>query len=199
MSDSQLRELWNFDDTDLGANRLGQLTEKQRKFLVGEHKSQRGVFLGVGAVVLVLFCCFPALLFGVRGLLPMLLSGGSSDPVDAIQRYAFVIFGIVFFGIAALVVGVVAAFFIMRANKKADIAVRHTEGIATYTWGTKRVRTPGSRVRNYEDVRVLHLNLGDKKFEVQEQLQGMIQEGEEWTVYYTSDPFKFLSGEFASK
>jgi hypothetical protein len=199
MSDSQLRELWNFADADLGANRQGQLTEKQRKFLVGEHKSQRGVFLGVGVAVVVLFCCFPALLFGARGLLPMLISGGSADPVDMIQKYAFIIFGIIFFGITALVVGTVAAFFIMRANKKADIAVRHIEGVVTYTWGTKRVRTPGSSVRNYEDVRVLHLNLGDKKFEVQEQLQGMIQEGEEWTVYYTSDPFKFLSGELVPK
>jgi hypothetical protein len=199
MSDSQLRELWNFDDADLGANRLGQLTEKQRKFLVGEHKTQRGVFLGVGMAVVVLFCCFPALLFGARGLLPMLISGGSSDPVDMIQKYAFIVFGIIFFGIAALVVGTIAAFFIMRANKKADIAVRHTEGIVTYTWGTKRVRTPGSRVRNYEDVRVLHLNLGDKKFEVKVQLQDAIKEGENWVVFYTSDPFKFLSGEFVSK
>ncbi len=31
MSDFELMKLWNFDDADLGANRLGQLTQKQKK------------------------------------------------------------------------------------------------------------------------------------------------------------------------
>ena len=50
-----------------------------------------------------------------------------------------------------------------------------------------------------EDVRVLHLNLGDKKFEVNEQLRSIIQEGQDWTIYYTGDPFKFLSAEMLSE
>jgi hypothetical protein len=195
MSDSQLRELWNFDDADLGANHLGQLTEKQRKFLVGEHKSQRGVFLGVGGVIAVLFCCLPALLIGSRTLLPMLLSGGLTDIQEAIPLFAMGGFAIVFLGISLLTVGAVVGIYLFRANKKADITVKRAEGKAAYTWGIKRVRTSGSSVRNYEDVRVLHLNLDDKKFEVKEQLQDMIREGEQWTVYYTSDPFKFLSAE----
>jgi hypothetical protein len=195
MSDARLSELWNFDDADLGANRLSQLTEKQRKFLVGEHKSQRGVFLGVGAVVAVLFICLPALLIGLRVLLPMLLRGGMKDIQEAIPLFAMGSFAIVFLGIALLTVGVVVGIYLLRANKKADIAVKRAEGKVTYTRGTKRVRTPGSSVRSYEDVRVLHLNLGDKKFEVKEQLQEAIKEGEQWTVYYTSDPFKFLSAE----
>ena len=73
------------------------------------------------------------------------------------------------------------------------------QGKVNYIWGTKRVRVTGSSVRSYEDVRVLHLNLGEKKFEVKEQLQELIKEGEEWVIYYTSYPFKFLSGEQIAK
>lgn len=197
MSDLELSEYWNFDDADLEANRLGQLTEKQKKFLLGEHKSQRGVFLGVGGAAAVLFCCLPALMIGLRVALPMLLNGGTSDLQEMLPLAAMGGFAIIFIGMAVFIVGTVVAIYLMRANKKADISVKRVEGKVTYTWGTKRVRTPGSSVRGYEDVRVLHLNLSDKKFEVKEQLQELIKENEEWTIYYTSEPFKFLSAEKA--
>lgn len=190
-----IMDYWKFDEADLGANRLGQLTEKQKKYLVGEHKSQRGVFIGVGVVVAFLFLCLPALLIGSRVLLPMLLNGKPSDLQELIPLIAMGGFGIIFIGTAVLIVGAVVIFYVIRARKPAELAVLTTNGKVEYTWGTKRVRTPGSSVRSYEDVRVLHLNLGDKKFEVKEQLQEIIQEGEEWSVYYTSYPFKFLSAE----
>ena len=190
-----IMDYWKFDEADLGANRLGQLTEKQKKYLVGEHKSQRGVFIGVGGVIAFLFLCLPVLLIGSRVLLPMLLSGDLSDMQELIPLAAMGGFGIIFIGIAVLTVGAVVVIYAMRASKPAEINVTAARGKVEYTWGTKRVRTPGSSVRNYEDVRVLHLNLGDKKFEVKEQLQEIIQEGEEWSVYYTSYPFKFLSAE----
>ena len=190
-----IMDYWKFDEADLGANRLGQLTEKQKKYLVGEHKSQRGVFIGVGGVVAFLFLCLPVLLIGSRVLLPMLLSGDLSDMQELIPLAAMGGFGIIFIGIAVLTVGAVVVIHAMRASKPAEINVTTARGKVEYTWGTKRVRTPGSSVRSYEDVRVLHLNLGDKKFEVKEQLQEIIQEGEEWSVYYTSYPFKFLSAE----
>ncbi len=190
-----IMDYWKFDEADLGANRLGQLTEKQKKYLVGEHKSQRGVFIGVGGVVAFLFLCLPVLLIGSRVLLPMLLSGKPSDLQELIPLIAMGGFGIIFIGTAVLIVGAVVIFYVIRARKPAEIAVLTANGKVEYTWGTKRVRTPGSSVRSYEDVRVLHLNLGDKKFEVKEQLQEIIQEGEEWSVYYTSYPFKFLSAE----
>ena len=195
MSESKIMELWKFDEADLGANRLGQLTEKQKKYLVGEHKSQRGVFIGVGVVVAFLFLCLPVLLIGSRVLLPMLLSGKPSDLQELIPLIAMGGFGIIFIGTAVLIVGAVVIFYAIRARRPAELAVLTARGKVEYTWGTKRVRTPGSSVRSYEDVRVLHLNLGDKKFEVKEQLQEIIQEGEEWSVYYTSYPFKFLSAE----
>ncbi len=191
----ELKTFWNFDDADLAANRNGQLTEKQQKFLVGEHKTQRGVFIGVGAALALIFCCLPVLLFGARGLLPLLFSGLPSDPTEMIPLIAMGGFGLVFFVIIGVVIAAVVGFYLLRANKKAELTVKTAKGTVTYTWGTKRVRTPGSKVRNYEDVRVLHLNISDKKFEVKETLQDIIKANETWVIYYTSEPFKFLSGE----
>ncbi|MCE9644588.1 MAG: hypothetical protein K8S20_01210 [Chloroflexi bacterium] len=195
MSYTQLKELWGFDDADLGANRMGQLTGKQRKFLEGEHKTQRGVFLGVGAVIAGLFCCLPALLIAPRVVLPMLVSGDFSKFQEWIPLAAMGGFGFVFLGMAVLTVGAVVGIYLFRAGKKADISVKRAGGVAKYIWGTKRVRTPTSSTSKYHDVKVLHLILGDKKFEVGEPLQELIREDETWTVYYTSDPFKFLSAE----
>lgn len=54
----------------------------------------------------------------------------------------------------------------------------------------------GSSVRNYEDVRELILHVvPEQRFEASPQLQSIIQEDEQWAIYYTSYPFKFLSGE----
>lgn len=191
-----LNEKWNFDDADLGANRLGQLTQKQKTFLAGEHKTQRGVFLAVGGGIAILFCCVPLFVFGLRGILPLLLSsGGSTNPADLIPLIAMGGFGILFFGIAVVIVGAVAAFYFMRANKKADITVKRAEGKINYTWETKRVRT-NIDVRGFQDVDVLMMHVGEgNKFEVSEAIKDLIKEGDGWTIYYTSYPFKFLSAE----
>ena len=87
----------------------------------------------------------------------------------------------------------------MRVGKQADLSIKRAGGKVIYSWGTKRVRNPGNSARPYDDVRVLYLSLGDKKFEVPNDLKEIIRDGEEWTIYYTSYPFKFLSGEAVNK
>ena len=198
MADGTLQELWGFDEADLASNRYGKLSEKQSAFLASEHKTQSKVFLGVGGFVIAIFCCLPALLFGARGILPLLVSGDLSSLTEPLASVASGGVALGFLALFALPIVAVVGNYLMRANKKADISVKRAEGTARYTWGTKRVRTP-TRVRKYEDVKVLHLNLGDKKFEVKETLQDLIREGETWMVYYTSYPFKFLSAEVVSK
>ena len=199
MADGTLQELWGFDEADLASNRYGKLSEKQSALLASEHKTQSRVFLGVGGFVIAIFCCLPTLLFGVRGILPLLVSGDLSSLTEPLASVASGGVALGFLALFAMPILAVVGIYLMRANKKADISVKQSEGTAKYIWGTKRVRTPTSSVRKYEDVKVLHLNLGDKKFEVKETLQVLIREGETWRVYYTSYPFKFLSAEVVSK
>lgn len=194
-----IEKFWNFDNADLSANRLGQLSEKQKTYLTGEHKSQRNVFFGVGgaasAIIVIAFCILPVLLIGGRVILPMVLSGDFSDIQEIVPFAAAGGIGIV--AVISVLVTIVAimGIYFARANKKADLSVKRVEGKVNYSWGTKRVRNPGNKARPYDDVRVLHLSLGEKKFEVHKDLQEIIKEGENWIVYYTSYPFKFLSAE----
>lgn len=195
-----IEQFWNFDDADLGANRLGHLTEKQKKYLIGEHKSQKNVFIGVGLAFPIVFCCLPLLVMGPRMILPMLLNGGDFSDITGILPVAAVGgFGLLFVGIVTLALGAVFAIYMLRAGKKVDLTVKRVEGRVNYSWGTKRVRNPGNKARPYDDVRVLHISLGDKKFEVHKDLQEIIKEGESWAVYYSSYPFKFLSAKKLAK
>ncbi|MFT3891628.1 MAG: hypothetical protein QM730_08355 [Anaerolineales bacterium] len=184
-----LKEFWKFDDADLAANRNGQLSEKQRTFLVGEHKSQKNVYLGVGGVLLLLFLGIPAL------VLSRILPAGGSSLTDSLTSGS----GVIRIIPIIVILIVVVIIYAVRAGKQADIVVKRAAGKTTYSWGTKRVRNPGNSARPYDDVRVLHLSLGEKKFEVHNDLQEIIRESEEWMIYYTSSPFRFLSGEVARK
>lgn len=194
-----IEKFWNFDNADLSANRLGQLSEKQKTYLTGEHKSQRNIFLGVGgiasAIIAIAFCILPVLLIGGRVILPMVLDGDFSE-IQKLVPFATA-GGIGIVAIISVLVPIVAimGIYFVRANKKADLSVKQAEGNVNYSWGTKRVRNPGNKARPYDDVRILHLSLGEKKFEVHKDLQEIIKEGENWIVYYTSYPFKFLSAE----
>lgn len=194
-----IEQFWNFDDADLGANRLGQLSEKQKTYLTGEHKSQRNVFLGVGgvasAIIAIAFCILPILLIGGKVILPMMLDGDFSEIQELVPFAAAGGIGIVAVISVLVPIFAIMGIYFVRANKKADLSVKQAEGNVSYSWGTKRIRNPGNKARPYDDVRVLHLSLGEKKFEVHKDLQEIIKEGENWIVYYTSYPFKFLSAE----
>jgi len=194
-----IEQFWNFDNADLGANRLGLLSEKQKTYLTGEHKSQRNVFLGVGgvasAIMVIAFCILPVLLIGGRVILPMALRGDFSEIQELVPFAAVGGLGVVAVISAFIPIVAIMGVYFARANKKADLSVKRAEGTVSYSWGTKRVRNPGNKARPYDDVRILHLSLGEKKFEVHKDLQEIIKEGENWIIYYTSYPFKFLSAE----
>ena len=193
MSELQLQERWGFNHDDLAANRLGRLTEKQQEFLTREYKSQRSVFRGVGIVIALLFCCLPILVFGGR-VFPTLISDLQFFNLPGTSTILTT--GGPVFAAIALVISAVLLIYFLLTRRKADLVVRKAEGTVDYVWETKRVRIPGTSVRTYEDVRVLILRVGpEHRFEVNEQLQSMILEGEEWAIYYTSYPFKFLSAE----
>jgi hypothetical protein len=189
-----LKEFWTFDDADLAANRNGQLSERQKALLVGEHATQRKAFFGVGGVMAVILLCVPVLVIGTRLVIPAILSRD-------FQLQNLLPVGIGMGTVLSILIPLilVIGLYLLRANKQADLSIQRTAGKAVYSTGTKRVRNPGNSAKPYEDVRVLYLSLGDKKFEVPNDLKEIIREGEEWIIYYTSYPFKFLSGEGMNK
>jgi hypothetical protein len=189
MSDA-LKDFWKFEETDLAANRNGQLSENQKDSITKEHTAQKNNSLKIGAAFLVMLLCLPVLAIGSRVALPALVSGNfsMSDLLPARIGFGTVI-------VMLVPLFIVIGIYFSLAGKKADLTVKQAAGKAVYSWGTKRVRNPGNKARPYDDVRVSYLALGDKKFEVHDRLREIIREGEEWKVYYISYPFKFLSGE----
>jgi hypothetical protein len=185
-----LKDFWKFDDADLAANRSGQLSERQKALLVSEHATQRKAFFGVGGVVAVIFLCIPVLVIGSRVVIPAILSRD-------FQLQKLLPVGVGMGTVLTILVPLllVIGLYLLRANKGADLSIKRAGGKAVYSTGTKRVRNPGNSARPYDDVRVVYLSLGDKKFEVHNDLKEILRDGEEWIIYYTLYPFKFLSGE----
>lgn len=61
MSDQPLMDYFKFDAADLQANRNGQLTEKQKAFLITDEKYAK-FFNWVAAIFLLLFSAWPGVI-----------------------------------------------------------------------------------------------------------------------------------------
>lgn len=193
-----LEQVLNFDDADLGANRLGQLTQKQKDLLAEKAKSHKSFNTTIGVIIAVIFG--GALLTGLGT--PILATVGGSFlesgevttealialiPIICMVLFFLVVFG----GILIVVLRVVFE----RANKKVDTVVRHAEGKVNFVWVEKQERNTTKTGPMYKTVRVLEMRLGGETFNVNQELPNVINQGEEWIFYYTNHPFKFLSAE----
>jgi hypothetical protein len=210
MAGLELQELLGFDDADLGANRLGRLTERQKQLLAAEHKSQRSVFLGVGAAIVFLFCGLPAFMLFTRGPLPGIISTAVSSQAQEVSFPSNVINSAPFKGIGSfalaavpfiIVIAAVAFLYYKRASRKADTEVKRAEGPVNFVYVEKRVRNPGNSAVPYKDIQVLQMRVGaDTTFgPVSEKLPNLINQGDEFIFHYTTYPFRIISAEPVKK
>ncbi len=192
-------EVLGFDDPDLGSNRLGQLTQKQKDLLAEKAKSHKSFNTIIGVIIAVVFG--GALLTGIGA--PILATVGGSllesgkvttealltlIPIICVVLFVLVIFG----GILIVILKVVFD----RANKKVDTTVRRVEGIVNFVWVERRERNTRKTGPTYKTVRVLEMRIGGETFSnINNELPSLINQGEEWIFYYTNHPFKFLSAE----
>lgn len=197
-----LNELWNFDDTDLGANRIEQLTQKQKDLLGEKAKNHKSFNIGIGVIVAVIFggTLLTAILVPIlAALLGSFLENGGITPQTmqiSIPLICIGLFLLLLFGGALILI---LRFLFARANRKVDIAVRRVEGIVNYVWLERKRRNPSSAGPTYQTVRVLEMHLSGEIFPIDHDLPNIINQGEEWIFYYTKHPFLFLSAEKISK
>lgn len=192
MTEKQLMEFWNYTEADLNANQRGQLTEKQTAVLAEKQKEQKSYNSCLGAIVV--------------GALGFLLVGGLFNPVrSAIQEFSaeggepmqlvaiFSVIGI----LLAMIVGVTIV-SLRRMNRKADHVIRSAKGTVNFVWVESKVRTQTGS--GHKTVRSLEMHVGpETKFVVEDDLPNLINQDEEWAIYYTSYPFMFLSAEKIGK
>ena len=198
----KIMEVLDFDDADLGANRLGQLTQKQKGLLAEKAKSHKSFNTTIGVIIAVIFG--GALLTGLGT--PILATVGGSFlesgevtpealialiPIICMVLFFLVVFG----GILIVVLRVVFE----RANKKVDTVVRRAEGKVNFVWVEKQERNTTKTGPMYKTVRVLEMRIGGETFNVNNELPNVVNQGEEWVFYYTNHPFKFLSAEKLAK
>ncbi len=195
----KIMEALDFDDADLGANRLGQLTQKQKNVLAEKAKSHKSFNTIIGVIIAVVFG--GALLTGLGApilatLGGSLLESGKVTTEAILTLIPIVCAGLFFLVIFGIVLIVVLRVVFERANRKVDTTVRRVEGIVNFVWVERRERNTMKTGPTYKTVRVLEMRIGGETFSnINNELPSLINQGEEWIFYYTNHPFKFLSAE----
>ena len=183
MEDQKLMKYLKFDEYDLQANRMGQLTEKQRVRLVKENKREKTQSWFVG------------------GFLLLIALGGL---VFAI--YAFVMnfdwaLRIAFGCILPLVAGGLAYGFLSAALDKSRAKLQKVEG----TVNIVKKNYSGAHGHTYHEH---ELHIGGKKFDVDEHLADVMMQGDTYAIYYVKGSLDddddlcqddFISAELISK
>lgn len=198
MTEMNIQTVLDFDDADLAANRLGQLTQKQKDMLAEKAKSHKSFNKTIGVVIAFMFG--GPLLIGL--FVPIIaafggsfLDNGKITTETVVAALPFVCMGLFFFIVFGGVMLLVLKLVFDKANRKVDTAVRRAEGTVNFVWVEKQERNTSSTGSYYKTVRVLEMRLGGETFTVNSELPNVVDQGDQWIFYYTNHPFKFLSAE----
>jgi hypothetical protein len=179
MSSNQLQAYFKFDDADLMANRMGQLTPKQIERLTQEVKASRGCGL-ISGVGLMLIALLPATI--------VLLTG-------AVQQMG-VIFLLPWVLIWLPIWGLIGFSMIRGAFKKHVVTLQKVEGPINIV---KSVSTSTDSDGHTSTSVSYDLHVGGKKFDVNSHLADFMMQGDTYTIYYVTDLEKIMSVEFRAK
>jgi hypothetical protein len=200
MSDTQIRELWDFDDTDLGANRMGQLTQKQKDLLTEMAKKHKSFNSIIGILIALIFggTLLTALAAPILAtVVGSFLTSGKLTPEAILSSLPFICIGLFFLVIFGGLILVVLKFIFDRANRKVDTVVRRAEGKVNFVWVERQVRRTSNSGPMYRNVRSLEMRVGTGNTfnNVSDRLPSLINQGDEWVIYFTNHPLKLLSAE----
>jgi hypothetical protein len=191
MSDVKLRKFFEFDESDLVANRSGKLSAKQKSKLETSEKGADQIFIGAGVVFII--AALVIIYFVAGDSILKLFSGESLTSDDTL---AIVLGG----GLPALLFGFFAFGAFKLGTSKMDNSVQTVQGKVNFVKVEKQVPTSTSSVSSYRTVQQYELRVGKIAFEnVAEELLNIIDEGDTYTFYYTKQVKQILSCEFISK
>jgi len=180
-SDLELRKFFSFDESDLVANRNGQVTPKQEKLLKQSATIGKIISTVLGFAILAWGVYFPG-----RGIIRDFIRFGY-DAGSLISGATFI-----------LVMAAFAFLFLRGLFTKKIFSVETVEGQVNFIAVEKKVGSStnsiATKVRQYE------MRVGNEKFDnVGEDLPNIIHEGDVYAFYYTGDTHHILSCEFISK
>ena len=190
MSDIELRKFFEFDESDLSANRSGKLSPKQKKKLETSEKGADQIFVGAGIFFILIAL---VIIYFVSGDSILRLFSGALNSSDILT---IALGG----GLPALLFGFFAYGSFKIGASKLDNTVQNVQGKVNFVKVEKQVPTSTSSVSSYRTVEQYELRVGKIAFEdVDEELLNIMEEGDTYTFYYTKDAKEILSCEFISK
>lgn len=192
MSDHELSKYFEFDVSDLSANRVGKLSAKQKSKLENAEEGANKIFIGAG-IVFILIGVGMSFAF-TRETILKLFSGGNLTLDDLL---AMVLGG----GLPLLTWGFFGFGSFKLARSKFDNSVQTIKGKVNFVKVEKQESySSTSGTTSYRTVQQYELRVGKVNFEdVDEELLNIIEEGDTYTFYYTKDTKDILSCEFVAK
>jgi len=187
MDDQKLKDIFNFDEGDLQANRSGNLSEKQKNVIVKRRKDWKKTGVNYSSVLIVI--------------------GLGIIIIDAVIAYLHGAFphldlGAVITGAVLAVLGVLWLYLTLTGeNGKTDLSndmVKKAEGPVNII-KAERTRTSGGSGGSTEHYYAYELHIGEMEFDVDGSLANVMMQQDEYAVYYDDRNGKILSAEFLSK
>ncbi|SRR5258708_7758512 len=184
MQDQKLMDYFKFDEADLQANRRGQLSERQQKYLVREESWTR-TWRMVGGGLLILIA-----LIGV---------GAASVKIVDIDLGIRIGFGLIW----TLVWGGIGVLVMRRAFSKFQVKLLKAQGsIDIFKKDLFSTSTDADGVKHTHQTTVHQILIGNLSFDITGNLEDIMLQGGNYAVYYTEGSSKekeIVSAELISK
>lgn len=182
-----LCDYFQFDESDLESNRLGQFSEKQKRELKGYKEDSKRSSVKVGVITTGIGMIFLFLLVG----LPF-AQGLSFDLFDLVNNLSFALIALVFLGI-----GIYSLWSGLKTNADAlEHKVRHVQGPVDVV----EVQRYVSRYSNPHRTHIVYdLRVGKKEFTAFEELSAVLTQRDVYLIYFDQADDEILSVEWVSK
>lgn len=174
MISQELMKYFNFDEADLAANKMGQLTEKQKLKLSSDDKSGRVVGIIGGLFFLGIAAIFPIAFFG------KCLFGGNcktdATPDAWIIGGVLIVVNLIWVGIW----GGIGVILIKSLFSKSEYKLKQAQGPINI------VKELSSDSHHHEVVEY-ELHVGGQVFDVDSDLADFMMQGDVYAFYYLAD------------
>ena len=184
MTDQQLMNFLDFDESELQANRNNRLSEKQKTRLIKEECGQKGCSTILGVFLLIIA------FIGVAIAYVAVTEAGRENLTEGL------IFGAGFGCLWPLVWGSIGIASLFRTFAKMEVQVKKAEGPINIV---KAIRQSyNSTTHTHSDYSVYELHIGGHAFDVKAGLPGFMMQGDVYAVYYAQFNLKDKKREIIS-
>jgi hypothetical protein len=181
MPDAELEKILDFNEADLAANRRGDLTERQKRTLKKDERSNQW------------FLWLLTIIFAVVAILPWIFSLAPMGSGSFVWTLGNILTATVGPLLWSLLWGLFAAVWAYSANDKYNYKLSRVQGRVSF------VTVPGAG----DNGGLFQMHVGKKKFEdVDTTLADVMQPGDEYAVYFLNNSpvgRKIMSAEFLGK